>query len=310
MALMELRHLRYFVAVAEEGSFTRAAEMRLHTAQPSLSRQIRDLEFNLGVQLIIRGPRGMELTQAGQVFLDHARLILSQVEVATEATRRAARPPKASFTVGFLTGHEMNWLPRVLETLGEELQRTELTIHSAASPELLQALLKGRMDVAFLRPDAAVHEVEFKLVGDEALFVLVPAGHRLAKAKSVHLDQIAAEPFISFTKQYAPALRLVIDDYLRHAGVDLAPAHEAETLPMVISLVLSTGGVSLLPEYAQKLLPPSVVSRPLHGEAPTIALAIGYNRANASPLLKLFLSKAEGYITGARSNAVPAIDAK
>src|SRR4249919_3428730 len=103
---MELRHLRYFIAVAEEGSFTQAAEKRLHTAQPSLSRQIRDLETILHVRLIIRGPRGLSLTPAGQIFLEHARLILSQADAAIEAARRAHKPTKTRFTVGFLTGHE------------------------------------------------------------------------------------------------------------------------------------------------------------------------------------------------------------
>src|SRR5882672_8979126 len=111
---MELRHLRYFIAVAEEGSLTLAAERRLHTAQPSLSRQIRDLELELGVELMLRGPRGIELTAAGRVFLDHARLVLLQVEAAREAARRAGEPTKASFAIGFLTGHEMEWLPAVM----------------------------------------------------------------------------------------------------------------------------------------------------------------------------------------------------
>jgi DNA-binding transcriptional LysR family regulator len=188
---MELRHLRYFVAVAEEGSFTQAAETRLHTAQPSLSRQIRDLESDVGAELIIRGPRGMELTAAGRVFLDHARLILQQVEAAAEAARRAARPAKTPFIVGFLTGYELEWLPKVLEILRDELATTELTIHSASSPELMQALLNGRMDVAFLRPDDAVHGLEFRILTNEALFVLLPADHRLARRKSISLDEIA-----------------------------------------------------------------------------------------------------------------------
>jgi LysR family transcriptional regulator, hca operon transcriptional activator len=199
--------------------------------------------------------------------------------------------------VGFLTGHEIEWLPKVLEIPGEELQKTELTIHSAASPELGQAQLKGSMDTAFLRPDDAVSGLEFRLVTDEALFVLLPAGNRLAKGASVRLEEIAREPFISFPKQYAPGLRRVIDDYLALSDFHLPPAHEAETLPMVISLVLSTGGVSLLPAYARRLLPPSVVSRPRHGKAPAIALGIGYNRTNTSSLLRLFLSKADSYIT-------------
>ena len=293
---MELRHLRYFVAVAEEGSFTQAAEKRLHTAQPSLSRQIRDLESNLGTQLIIRGPRGMELTPAGRVFLEHARLILLQVDTATEAARRSARSAKTPFIVGFLTGQEMEWLPKVTEFLHDELQKTELTIHSASSPELVQSLLNGKIDVAFLRLDKEGRGLEFKLVTHEALYALLPAGHRLASRTSIRLDEIASEPFISISKQYSPALRNVIDDYLTRSGVHLTPAHEAETLPMVISFVLSTAGIAFLPAYTQRLLPPSVVARPLHGEAPTIALAIGYNKTNTSPLLKLFLSKADDLI--------------
>jgi LysR family hca operon transcriptional activator len=296
MARMELRHLRYFVAVAEERSFTHAAEQRLHTAQPSLSRQIRDLETELGAQLIIRGPREMELTQAGRVFLDHARVILLQVEAACEAARRAARPAKTQFIVGFLTGYEMEWLPRILETLSVDLQSTDLTIHSASSPELTQALLNGKIELAFLRPDDQAHGLAFKLVANEPLFALLPADHRLASRRSIRLDEIADDPFINFPKAYSPALRRVIDDYLAQAGVHLATAHEAETLPMVISLVLSTGGVSLLPAYAQRLLPPSVVARPLHGRAPTIALAIGYNKSNTSPLLKRVLSRADDFI--------------
>src|ERR1700750_1703247 len=111
---MELRHLRYFVAVAEEGSLTNAAARRLHTAHPSLSRQMRDLELEVGAKLLVRGARGIELTAAGRTFLDHARLALMQVEAAGIAARRAAQPAKAAFVVGFLTGHEVTWLPQAL----------------------------------------------------------------------------------------------------------------------------------------------------------------------------------------------------
>jgi LysR family hca operon transcriptional activator len=290
---MELRHLRYFIAVAEAGSFTVAAEQRLHTAQPSLSRQIRDLESMLDAQLIVRGPRGAELTAAGRVFLDHARLILSQVEAATEATRRAARPAKATFVMGFLTGYEMEWLPKVLGLLRDELHKTEVVIHSSSSPELTQGLLRGKIDVAFIRPDKEAQGLEFKLLSREPLFVLLPADHRLARRKSVRPQDIAHEPFIGFSKTVASALQRVIDDYARRSAVTLTPVHEAETLPMVISLVLSTPGVTLLPAYARRLLPPSVVGRPLQGETPTIDLAMAYNTINASSVLKLLLSKAD-----------------
>ncbi len=186
----------------------------------------------------------------------------------------------------------MEWLPKVLEILRDELARTELTIHSASSPELMQALLIGKMDVAFLRPDDDAHGLEFRLVTNEALFVLLPADHRLARRKSIRLDEIAKRAVHQLSQEIRSGAEDVIDDYLARAGVHLTPAHEAETLPMVISLVLSTGGVSLLPEYARRLLPPSVVSRPLHGKAPTIALAVAYNRTNSTPLLRVFLSAA------------------
>jgi LysR family hca operon transcriptional activator len=297
---MELRHLRFFVAVAEEGSFTRAAERRLHTAQPSLSRQIRKLEVELGTQLIIRGPRGMELTEAGRVFRDHARLILLQVEAAKEAARRASQPAKVTFTVGFLTGYELEWLPKVLEILRDELPKTELTIHSASSPELAHRLLSGTIDVAFLRADDTARGLEFRPVADESLFVLLAANHRLSARKSIHVAAIARDPFISFPKNYAPALRHAVDQYLARSGIEITPTHEAETLPMVISLVLSTGGVSLMPDYARRLLPPSVVSRPLAGKAPVIALALGFSKTNTSPLLKHFLERAHSVISHTR----------
>src|SRR6266446_5517277 len=148
---MELRHLRYFVAVVEEGSLTTAAELRLHTSQPSLSRQIRDLEYQVGAQLLSRSVHGVELTAAGKAFLDHARLALAQVDAAVEAARRAAQPAKKTFAIGFQTGHEMNWLPRAMHVLRDELKNLDITVTSDYSPDLAEALLRGRLDVAFLR---------------------------------------------------------------------------------------------------------------------------------------------------------------
>src|ERR1700720_4895341 len=135
---MELRHLRYFVAVAEEGSVTLAAAHRLHTAQPSLSRQLRDLEREVGAQLLIRSVRGIELTAAGRAFLDHARLALAQVEAAGEAARRAAHPEQRTLVLGFLSGCEPEWLPAAMHVLREELPGIEVTISSKHSPQLAE----------------------------------------------------------------------------------------------------------------------------------------------------------------------------
>jgi LysR family hca operon transcriptional activator len=289
---MELRHLRYFVAVAEEGSLTHAAERRLHTAQPSLSRQIRDLELEVGVKLLERGARGIELTAAGRTFLDHARLALLQVEAAGEAARRAAQPEKTTFMVGFLTGHEVVWLPDVLRILHEEEPGIEITLASQPSPDLAGALMRGKMDVAFLRRETQAPGVAFKFMIKEPLVAMVPAGHRLASRKAISPQEIAAETYITPTR-YAPVLKAVIDDYTAKLGITLKPEYEADNLTSLMSLVASTGGVTMVPIYARHVLSSTVVLRPLKAEPPTIDLFMGYNRSNTSPLLKRFLARAD-----------------
>jgi LysR family transcriptional regulator, hca operon transcriptional activator len=290
---MELRHLRYFVAVAEEGSLTVAAQKRLHTAQPSLSRQIHDLELELGVQLLIRGPRGIELTAAGRVFLDHARVALLQVEAAGEAARRAAQPARTSFSIGFLTGYEMDWLPAVMEILHAELPSTEVVIHSQDSPDLAAGLIRGKVDLAFMRPEKQAPGLKFRPLRKDPLILLMPREHALAARSSIGPQDIAGEVFIGVSAIRAPTVLAAVEGYARRSGVTLKPKHQAENLAMAISLVASTGGVCLVPLYAQNLLPKTVVSRPLQGAPPMVDLVIGYNEANTSALLKFLLSKVD-----------------
>jgi LysR family transcriptional regulator, hca operon transcriptional activator len=285
---MELRHLRYFVAVAEEGSLTLAAEKRLHTAQPSLSRQIRDLEYEVGVQLMSRSVHGIELTAAGRVFLDHARLALTQADAAVEAARKAAQPARTTFAIGFQTGQEMNWLSRAMRLLRDELKNIQVTVCSDYSPDLAEALARGRLDVAFLRAEPG-YDLGYEVVDREPLIVLMPRDHRLASRKAIHPREFAGEIFIVGSNK-ATVLRAVTDDYLRRCGLDIKPDHGVDNLAMAMSLVASTRGLALMPAYANNLLPRSVVSRPLKGEAPTIDLVIGYHKANTSPILKVFLS--------------------
>jgi len=287
---MELRHLRYFVAVAEEGSLTLAAEKRLHTAQPSLSRQIRDLEYEVGVQLMSRSVHGIELTAAGRAFLDHARLALTQADAAGEAARRAAQPAKPTFALGFLTGQEMDWLPETMRILQNELPNIEVSVSSQYSPDLAQALLRGKLDLAFMRPEAHMPDLDYKVVVKEPLIVAMPSDHRLASHDTVALQEIAGEIFIGMSNT-APTLQVIIDEYLERSGMDLRPAHRVDNLAMAMSLIASTRGVALLPIYAKNFLPWSVTSRPLRGKAPTIDLVIGYHKANTSPILRTFLSR-------------------
>jgi LysR family hca operon transcriptional activator len=289
---MELRHLRYFVAVAEEGSLTNAAGRRLHTAQPSLSRQIRDLELEVGVSLLERGARGVALTTAGRTFLDYARLALLQVDAAGEAARRAAQPEKRAFTIGFLVGQELVWLPEVLRVLRGEQPDVDITLASQSSPELAGALMRGKVDIAFLRREKDAPGIAFKSLIREPLVAVLPAGHRLAAQDAVRLQDLAAETYISPTR-VAPALKAVIENYAAKSGVVLKPEYDAENTSSVISLVTSTGGVTLLPLYVKLMLPASVAVRPLQGDAPTIELVLGYSRANTSALLKRFLARAD-----------------
>jgi LysR family hca operon transcriptional activator len=286
---MELRHLRYFVAVAEEGSLTTAAEIRLHTSQPSLSRQIRDLEYQVGAELLSRSVHGVELTAAGKAFLDHARLALAQVDAAVEAARKAAQPARKTFAIGFQTGHEMNWLPQAMQVLRDELKNIHVTVTSDYSPDLAEALIRGRLDVAFMRTEPNF-ELVYEVVDHEPLIVLMPSDHRLTSREAIHPREFVGEIFIGGSNK-ATVLRAVTEEYLSRCGLDIKLDHGVDNLAMAISLVASTRGLALMPAYAINLLPWSVVSRPLEGAAPTIELAVGYSKANSSPILKLFLSR-------------------
>ena len=286
---MELRHLRYFVAVVEEGSLSTAAERRLHTSQPSLSRQIRDLEGQVGAELLSRSVHGVELTAPGKAFLDHARLALMQVDAAIEAARKAAQPARKAFSIGFQTGHEMNWLPRAMHVLRDELKTIEVKVSSDYSPDLAEALARGRLDLAFLRVEPG-YDLGYHVVDREPLIVLMPSDHRLTAKQAIHPRELVGEIFIGGANK-AGVLRAVTEDYLRRSGVDIKVDHGVDNMAMAMSLVASTRGLALMPAYAKNLLPWSVVSRPLEGEAPTIEVAVGYSKSNTSPILELFLSR-------------------
>jgi LysR family hca operon transcriptional activator len=286
---MELRHLRYFIAVVEEGSLTTAAERRLHTSQPSLSRQIRDLEDQVGAELLSRSVHGVELTAAGKAFFDHARLALMQVDAAVEAARKAAQPAKKTFAIGFQTGHEMNWLPRAMHVLRDVLKDIEVKVLSDYSPDLAEALARGRLDLAFLRVESG-YDLRYHVVDREPLIVLMPSDHRLTAKEAIHPRELVGEVFIGGANK-AAVLRAVTEDYLQRSGVDIKLDHGVDNMAMAMSLVASTRGLALMPAYAKNLLPWSVVSRPLEGEAPTIDVAVGYSKSNTSPILELFLSR-------------------
>jgi LysR family transcriptional regulator, hca operon transcriptional activator len=293
---MELRHLRYFIAVADAGSL-RVAAQKLNTSQPSLGRQIRDLEDEVGAQLLTRSARGIELTPAGRAFLEHARTVLSQVEAATEAARRVAHPAKPRFSMGFLGGHELTWMPEVLRILHDQPRNIDVMISSQNSPLLADALLNGTLDAALLRREREVRDLAFRLLIKEPLMVVLPGDHRLAAHKAINPKDLVGETFVAVSEVAGPVLRMAVDNYLKRSGINIAPAHEMDHLATGMSLIASTRGIGLLPAYALHFLPSSVTSRPLKRDVPTIDLVFGYKKSNESPVLKLLLSKLDELVT-------------
>lgn len=300
---MELRHLRYFIAVAEEGSLLTAAQRRLNTSQPSLSRQIRDLETEVGVKLLERQARGVALTAAGRVFLDHARLALLQVEAATDGARRAQQPERLTFAMGFLAGQEVVWLPHALRIIREEAPGIEITLSSQSSPELALALMRGRLDVAFLRPEPQSVGLAFKFLAKEPLIAVLPTDHRLTSRKKIRPQDLARETYVS-SARISPVLNSVIQDYASKVGITLKAEYEGDNLPSAMSLVVSTGGITLIPLYAQNMLTPNVVARALERMPPTIDLTLGYNEANSSPLLRRLLSRAGELVANVQNQSI------
>jgi LysR family transcriptional regulator, hca operon transcriptional activator len=252
----------------------------------------------VGARLITRSVHGIELTAAGRAFLDHARLAVTQAEAAKGAARRAAQPAKPSLALGFLSGTEMDLLPQAMRVLHDELPNIEVKLSSDYSPKLADALMKGRLDAAFMRPEPHAGDLIYKRVRTEPLILVFPRGHRLAARKAVHLREIKGEPFIKPSKT-APTLRKIIEDSLKRSGLEIRADHEVHNLSHAFSMIASTRAVTLLPAYAKNYLPSSVSSRPIKGDAPTVDLVVGYNKASTSEILKLFLVRVDNLIAHA-----------
>jgi LysR family hca operon transcriptional activator len=287
---MELRHLRYFIAVAEEGSFTRAAR-RLHTAQPSLSRQVQDLEQIVGSALLTRSSRRVALTGVGQVFLDDARLVIAQANRALERARLTAQSDVDTLSIGFIPGVEVEELRHVMDALEGGPQQSRIVLRSQSSPALIESLRERLLDVAFVRPSAECYELEVRIIRREGLIVALPATHRLAARSNLNVGELAGEPLIDVTSHHAPVLFDTIEAYAASQGVTLASTYQAENLMMALSLISTVGGICLLPERSVRLFPGGVVAVPFAGEAPTIELALAWHPQNFSHALKEFLRR-------------------
>lgn len=262
---IELRQLRYFVAVAEEGHVTRAAT-RLGIQQPPLSQQIKALEAALGAKLFERKPRGVELTEAGRILLERARIVLSEAEKAVAAVQRAAKGEVGRLAVGLTSSSSLNpFVLRVLRKFRETVPEVVLKLEESSTVELVDALRRGVIDIAFVRSAAgATPELKAHPLLDEEMIVALPSRHGLARgAKSVALSALSREDFILYRRSQGPGLYDAIVTACGNAGFSPRVVQEAPRMLSTLSLVAAGLGVSIVPASMQRLSVDGVVYRPL-----------------------------------------------
>jgi DNA-binding transcriptional LysR family regulator len=283
---MKLRHLQSFVAVAEELHFGRAAE-RLHMAQPPLSEQIRQLEAELGVTLLHRTTRRVELAPAGEVLLARAREILASVDRATQDTQRAARGELGRLAVGFTGSSTYALLPALAAALRSALPGVLLELHGELlTPAQVASLLDGTLDLGLLRPPVRQRELAFEVIRWEPLIAAVPQAHPLAAADAVPLEKLSAEPFISYPSHFRSVLHDAIEETCAAHGFLPRVAHEVSETATLVSFVAAGLGVSLVPESTRHMTVDGAVYRPLAGDTTTVELAVAWRRDDVTPVLE------------------------
>jgi DNA-binding transcriptional LysR family regulator len=286
---VELRHLRYFVAVAEELHFGRAAR-RLHMAQPPLSQQIRRLERDLGVRLLHRTSRHVELTDAGRAFLVEARLTLAQADRATEVANRAASGEVGHFVIGHMASAELNVFPRLLPVFRKRYPAVDLTLQLLGASEQFAMLRDGEIHAGFLRLPAIDRRLTVRPIVREPLVAVLPEHHPLARRRSVPLQALASERFILFPRAHAPGYYDALVAIFRDAGLEPTIVQETRRLHTALSLVATGRGVSLMPKCVARLGRPGVVCRALRPPVPDTEIGLVYNPASRSQILRAFVA--------------------
>lgn len=289
---MELRHLRYFIAVAEERHITRAAE-RLGMQQPPLSQQIRALERELDVQLFRRLPRGVELTNAGAALLADARAILSHIDHAFATTKRTARGEQGQVAVGFTSSAPFNpFVPRIIRAYREAFPLVSLTLEEGGTTELIDDLRNERIDAAFIRTATSNQEgIAVSTLLQEPMVLALPRGHILARRKSaVALRALAGETFIVYRRRSGPGLYDAILAACNAAGFSPLIGQEAPRIVSTLNLVAAGFGISLVPQSLQRMNMDGVVFRRLTGAVqPKAPLYLASRRGETSASVRRFL---------------------
>ena len=283
--MVDLRQMRYFVAVAEELHFGRAAE-RVGIAQPPLSQQIQRLEAELGVQLFIRNRRRVQLSEPGRVFLDEARAALRQAEHAVDAVQRAARGEVGRLAVGFVGSATFDVMPPILRRFRNRFPDVELTLYELSTAQQVEALHEWRIDIGFVRPPIPANGLTLEIIAREPLVAVLPSDHRLAGETAIRLADLTSEPFVLFPHSFGPGLRAQIVGACQRAGFNPQIVQEAIALPMIVSLVSVGIGVSLLPASIQRLPWNGVSYHALAGDTVHTELALACRRDDESPVVR------------------------
>lgn len=282
---MELRHIRYFLAVAECANFTRAAA-KLGIGQPPLSQQIRDLETEIGAALFHRVPHGAELTAAGLAFLPEARAALAAAEAARLAAQRAARGETGRLSLGFTASSAFNAaVTRSIRQFRSQWPDVALSLSEMNSDGLMLKLVRGEIDAAFIRPGLEdPKEVRLKRLPDEPMLAALPSSHPLAQHASVPLSALAGEPFVLFPRTVGLSLYDDILQACREAGFELVVTQEAPQIPSVVNLVAAGLGVSVVPTSITKIAVEGVVYREIDGPQLIARLALAMLKGQRSPI--------------------------
>lgn len=288
---MELRHLRYFLAVAEELHFGRAAA-RLRIAQPPLSQQIRQLEEEIGVRLFDRTKRRVELTAAGVAFLEEVRRVFGQTERAVRTAQRASRGEVGRLAIGFMPAADLDLLPRVLRRWHARFPNVETELHGLLAGAQIDALQERRIQVAFVRPPVDETGLAVEPVQRDAVVVALPQYHALARRVRVPLAALTGEPLVLFPRRVAPGFHDLVFAACRGAGFAPRVAFESDSMQTNLGLVSAGLGYTLMPATIRNLRRAGVVYRPLSPPVPSIELLMVHRRDERSAVLGAFLQVA------------------
>ena len=284
---MELRHLRYFVTLAEELHFGRAAE-RLHIAQPPLSQQIRQLETELGFSLFYRTKRSVQLTEAGIVFLVEAQRILTQLTLAIQVGRQVSRGEIGQLVIGFVSSTAYNVLPPILRTFRSHFPNVKLGLQELTTDQQVQWLREKRIDIGLFRPPIEDDGFSVEPIFEEALMVALPENHALANQSEVSLRSLAHESFIMIPRNVAPGLYDPIISSCQQAGFSPIVAQEAIQMQTIVSLVAAEMGVAIVPASLQQLQRPGIVYKAIAESTPKVTIAMIWH-PDSSAIVQRFL---------------------